>query len=171
MIIKNHNITLRPIRESDTSLLYSLLNDVDIINSVVGFSLPINEEDHKKWINNQLMNPNNGRFIIDYNDYPVGYIALTNMNPYNRSAELGIKIFDKKFHGKGIGSLSVLEIVKYGFNYLNLNRIETTILESNSKSLSLFVNKLGWNIEGKKIASVYRNGAFHNEIMVAILKK
>ena len=169
MIITNGDVTLRPIKNTDNDILYSLINNQDIINSVVGFSFPTNESEHIDWIKKQSENKNNARFMIDFKDQTVGYIGLSNINIVNRSGELGIKILSTKFHGKGIGTNAVQLLVKYAFDYLNLRRIETSILEDNIKSLNLFSKKLNWSYEGKKISSVYRKGTYHNEVLFALI--
>jgi RimJ/RimL family protein N-acetyltransferase len=170
MILKLNDVTLRPINIEDHSILFTLMNDQNIINAIVGFSLPTNESEHIEWMKNLISNKNNARFMIDFKGQTVGYISLSNINKINRSAELGIKILSVEFHGKGIGTISVQLIIKYAFEYLNLRRVETSILEENNKSIRLFSEKLKWAKEGIKINSVFRNGNYHNEVLFAIIR-
>ena len=107
------------------------------------------------------------KIINSKNKLHIGNISLTNIDKFSHFAELGILIGEKEFWGKGIGELSVRAVCKFGFNFLNLNRIE--IGTYNPAAEKMF-KKCGFVVEGifrnkLKIKSIY-----YNETKMAILK-
>ena len=60
--------------------------------------------------------------------------------------------------------------MKYSFEELNLNKIETTILETNSISRNFHL-KNGWQEEGLLREIVFKNGKYINGYAMGILKR
>jgi RimJ/RimL family protein N-acetyltransferase len=61
--------------------------------------------------------------------------------------------------------------MNYAFNELRLNRLETTIIANNQRSLNLFMNKCGWRQEGILRKWYFRKGEFVDKIFLGILKE
>jgi RimJ/RimL family protein N-acetyltransferase len=57
----------------------------------------------------------------------------------NKHAELGIAIGDKNYWGKGFGLAEIKEMLLWGFNELELNKIRLRVEEDNKK-LSNLIN-------------------------------
>lgn len=72
----------------------------------------------KKLYNKEIVDKKNGKLI--------GYAGIAGISNMNLSGEYFIFIGDKLYHGKFIGTFITREIVKIGFNYLDLNRIMLT---------------------------------------------
>ena len=85
---------------------------------------------------------NRKMFIIMYKQkIPLGVCGLINIDKENNSAEVAIIIGNKQFHGKGLGSESLYQLVKYGFSKLKLHKIKAEI-----KHQSLWRNSKWWDI-------------------------
>ncbi len=67
----------------------------------------------------------------------IGRCGLHNWNKEHRRAEIGYNISDENFKGKGLMTEAVSSIIDYGFNKLNLHRIEALIGSSNIPSLKI----------------------------------
>jgi len=61
-------------------------------------------------------------------------------------------------------------LVEYGFNTLNMNRIELTVYEFNIRAYKSY-QKAGFIEEGRKRQARYHNGKYHDEIIMAILRE
>ncbi|MCH2232515.1 MAG: GNAT family N-acetyltransferase, partial [Crocinitomicaceae bacterium] len=71
--------------------------------------------------------------------------------------------------GKGLGTIATNEIIKYGFHRLNLNRIMLTVSEPNKGGVRAY-EKVGFKFEGRLRKACYRDGKFHDKIIMSILK-
>jgi ribosomal-protein-alanine N-acetyltransferase len=84
-------------------------------------------------------------------------------------ADLGFSLHQSQ-QGKGYMTEALKEIIIYGFTRMSINRIQTTVLPENASSLKL-LETLGFKTEGKMEQSVFFNGSFHNELMLALLNQ
>ena len=172
MNLKGKIVTLRGIEEEDLEMLREIINDPDIENLVVGWSLPVSKLQQKKWYEGAMCNQNNLRLIIETKeDGPVGLVILVNIDWKNRVGTYGIKIGNKKFRAKGIGTDATMTLNRYAFDELQLNRIEGDFMDSNEVSKKLYFEKLGWKEEGVKRKAVYKNGQYHDLVFGSILRE
>lgn len=70
-------------------------------------------------------------------DRHIGNVTLKDVNTYSRRAWLGYMIGERDARGKGHATEAVLMMMFYGFKKLNLNRIHTTITDTNLPSLKV----------------------------------
>ena len=61
-------------------------------------------------------------------------------------------------------------LVYYGFNTLNLNRIELSVYHFNSRAFKTY-QKVGFVEEGRKRQARYHNGKYQDEIFMVILRE
>jgi RimJ/RimL family protein N-acetyltransferase len=87
----------------------------------------------------------------------------------NRSGQLHIMIGTTENRGKGAGTFAVREMVRHGFNNLNLRRIELGVLASHAHALAVY-EKVGFVREGVKRQAVYKNGTYVDLIMMGLLR-
>ncbi|MGN5954041.1 GNAT family N-acetyltransferase [Sphingobacterium lactis] len=85
-------------------------------------------------------------FTILYNEEAVGRIGLHHINWNNKNAAIGYWI-DQDKNGKGIVINACKRLIKYGFEELNLNRIEIKAAVNNTKSQAI-PQKLNFKEEG-----------------------
>jgi RimJ/RimL family protein N-acetyltransferase len=169
MNIIYERITLRSVEEKDLEVMQIWANDPEIQYLLGGWHFPINKNDQFKWFNNLSCQSNNQRFIIEVDSsIVIGMANLLNINFKDGNAEHGLLI-DKKYQGQGYGKDVVNAIMKFSFCELRLNRLDTTIIDNNQKSLNLFL-KLGWTKEGVIRDWYFRNGKFFNKYYLGILQ-
>lgn len=171
MNIKGKLVTLRAIEKEDLDLMREMLNDQEIEQLVVGWSFPISQYLQNQWYENNINNMNNLRFIIDIPDEgAVGLATLTDIDWKNRKAYHGIKIANKKNRSKGIGTDTVMAIMRYSFNELQLHHLDVDWIETNICSQKLYT-KCGWKIEGRRRQYIYKNGEYHDLVVAGILRE
>lgn len=172
MNIRGKIVRLRAMEEEDQELLREMVNDPDIEKMVGGYSFPISRFQQNNWFNNNSNNQNNIRLIIETEeDGAVGFANIVNIDWKNRSAFHGIKIANKKFRSRGIGTDTVMAVMRYAFEELQLNRLDGTIIKYNEPSRKLYCDKCGWKVEGIKRKSVFKQNDYHDELIVGILKE
>ena len=81
------------------------------------------------------------------NDHLIGIAELAEIEWSNRVASLGIGIGDPENWGKGYGTEATRLLMAYGFNELNLYRLQLTVLAYNIRAVGMY-EKLGFIREG-----------------------
>lgn len=171
MILKGKIVTLRAMEREDQEMLRQTLNDPEIEKMVGGYSYPISREMQLDWFLRNPNDKNNLRLIIETAaEGGIGFVNLVNIDWKNRSAVHGIKIANQNSRSKGIGTDAVMTIMKYAFEELQLNRLESSIIEYNEPSQKLYLDKCGWTVEGIKRNASFKLNEYHNELMIGILR-
>lgn len=170
MNLKGEKVYLRAVEKEDMEFLRIMINNPEMEKNVVGWSFPVSKYEQEKWFENQIENKNNIRYIIEAENEKVGLVTITNIDWKNRKACHGIKLCSDNVRGKGYGTDTVMTIMKYAFEELQLNKLYSTILEYNIASLNLY-KKCGWTTDGILRESTFKGNKYVNEIAVSILKK
>lgn len=101
-------------------------------------------------------------------DRVLGGVSLHAWDKYHRRAEVGYDLA-RAFWGQGIGSEAVRAVLHFGFEQLNLNRIEAATIADNHESVNL-LKKLGFTLEGiRRGYSWEEDGTFHDSAMFGLL--
>ncbi len=108
-------------------------------------------------------------FSIWYNNQIVGSVGFNLIDHINEKAEIGYWL-DSELRGNGLMTKCVKAAVDYGFNDLNLHRIEISCSVKNIKSLAI-PERLGFTLEGTFRESSKRNGEFSDSLLFGILKR
>ena len=172
MNIKGKKVVIRAIEEKDIPFFHEAINSEELEKNEIRVNFPISKIQQMNWYDSlQKDDHTNYKLAIEYNNSLVGYTNILNIDWVNRCAWTGIKIFSTEFRGKGIGTDSVMAIMRFCFDVLNLNRLEGFILDHNDASFRLYVEKCGWVVEGTKRQCAYKNGEYINGKYVSILKE
>ena len=106
--------------------------------------------------------------IADEADELIGSVRLAPIDLANRSARFGIGIYDPDRLGDGLGSEATLLAVRYGFEALQLHRISLTVLADNHRAIAAY-RKCGFVEEGRLRDTLWRDGCWHDDIVMAIV--
>jgi RimJ/RimL family protein N-acetyltransferase len=169
MNISGKFVTLRAIERNDISMLREMINDPEIENLVIGWSFPVSADQQSVWFENQMRDARNYRFVIETpSDGAVGIATLTDLDWKNRSATHGIKLAKKDKRTKGIGTDTVMAIMRYAFDELGLHRLDGSWFDDNAASKGLYT-KCGWKAEGIRRECIYKKGTFRDLVIAGIL--
>lgn len=170
MNIYGRKVILRAIEIKDCEMIRGMFNDPEIENLVVGWSFPISAYQQEQWFCTHTHDEKNLRFVIETEeDGAVGIVTLTNIDWKNRCAFHGIKIAKKEIRCKGVGTDSVMAIMRYAFDELQLNRLDGAWFKDNIASRGLYT-KCGWVEEGVRRQYIYKRGKYRDLVIVGILK-
>jgi len=100
----------------------------------------------------------------------LGNVGLHSIDCIHRTAQFGVMVGEKSAWGRGIGSRVWSLMVEYGFTVLNLHKITATVLDGNEASLKGAL-KAGFQIEGRQIEQVFKNGSYFDLIQLGMLRK
>ena len=98
----------------------------------------------------------------------IGNCGIHDINWKNRFGVIGIAIGEKDYQNKGYGSEAIEILLEYGFNKINLNRIELLVYDYNVRALKSY-KKIGFIEEGRKRKFMWYKGAYHDAIIMSIL--
>lgn len=169
MNIYGKRVILRAMELSDCPMIREMFNDRELEDLVVGWAFPVSEYAQEQWFAQHYKDQTDFRFVIETaEDGAVGVATLTNLDWKNRHATHGIKLAKKENRTKGIGTDSVMAIMRYAFDELGLNRLDSSWFAENVASRSMYI-KCGWVEEGIKRQYIYKHGVYRDLITVGIL--
>ena len=166
-------ILLRAFEPEDLDIVIRWVNNETVTSNLSDFLLyPVSRADEMKWLERVSMaNPNEKTFAIEtYSGRLIGSIGLRSINWVERKAELGIMIGETDCWGQGYGTAAVLETLRIAFEKMNLNRIYLRVYQDNSRAIRVY-EKCGFREEGILREDHYSSGAYHNTVVMGILKR
>jgi [ribosomal protein S5]-alanine N-acetyltransferase len=107
--------------------------------------------------------------VLKSGDLHIGNIALYDINPLVRSAELAIMIGNKSCWGKGIGKEACKLLCDHGFKELNISRIGCATFETNKGMIGI-ARYLGMKEEGRRRQEVFKNGRYLDILEFGVLQ-
>ncbi len=170
MNIKGKIVTLRAMTSDDFQMICDMFNDPELENFVVGWAFPLSIEQHKQWFEKNMNDQKNFRFVIETpDDGAVGIATLIGIDWKNRTANHGIKLANIKNRAKGIGTDTVMAIMRYVFDELGLHRLDGAWFNENIASKGLY-KKCGWKEEGVKRSCVFKHGQWLDLTISGVLE-
>lgn len=133
------------------------------------FPYPYTENDGLSFIKYASEEKSNIIFAIDINGKACGGIGLhPQADIHKKNAELGYWL-GEPFWGNGIITSAIEEVIKFGFNNLEIDRIFARPFGSNIASQRV-LEKSGFKLEGKFEKTVWKKDKYEDELIYAIRK-
>jgi ribosomal-protein-alanine N-acetyltransferase len=120
----------------------------------------------KKYENNE---PSDWGIIYKENSKLIGTCGYVSLDKANYSAEIGYAL-SREYWGKGLMTEVVKEVIKFGFEKMNLNRIYARCFVKNIGSQKV-LEKVGMKFEGILREQVLIKGTFRDMKIYSILRK
>lgn len=165
-------IGFRSLSISDAGLFYHWLNDYEVIRySQTRFLKKQSKEEVEEWLVELLSNTKDYTVeaVEGETDTLIGYAGICSISQQNKAGEYFILIGDKDYWSKGFGTEVTKQVVGYGFEKLNLHRIQLTVSELNVGGVKAY-EQAGFKREGVLRDACFRDGMFHDKIMMSVLK-
>lgn len=86
-----------------------------------------------------------------------------------RRAELGIALGDKAYWDGGYGTDTMRTLCRFGFEEMNLHRIELWVFEENVRAQHVY-QKVGFTVEGRLRDAMYKAGHYQDGILMGLLE-
>lgn len=173
-MLKGERVKLAPLKREYIEKFLEWLNDPEI-TQYLDMYRPLTRDMEEEWFDNLkakedtiifsiLLTEDNGKELL------IGNCGIQDINWKNRVGHCGVFIGDKESHGKGYGTEALRLLVGYGFNTLNLNRIELIVYDFNIRAMKSY-KKVGFIEEGRKRQATFKNGKYHDVIIMSLLQE
>ncbi len=162
---------LRPWKADDLENLVKHANNFEIAKNMMdNFPHPYSEEDGRKFLD--MVSKQNPPLIlaIDIDGKAVGSIGLhPKKDIMRKNGEMGYWLA-KPFWGQGIITKAIMQMSKYGFENLNIERIFARPFGTNIASQKA-LEKAGFKLEAHLENTLYKNEEYEDELIYALRKK
>jgi RimJ/RimL family protein N-acetyltransferase len=164
-------VYLKPVTANDAEELFHLIKGSSVTETIL-WDGPISLEELRTGLcerEEQTKNGTKHQFTI-YETSSGRRIGSIDVRPYSESyrGDMGLWI-GPSYQGKGYGSEAVKQIVQYGFEKLQMEKIEANIFVGNAASRRAF-EKNGFLLEGTIRKCAKKRGKFVDEWLFGIIK-
>ena len=148
--LKTRDLNLRPLAETDADGMFALLSDAETVKywnnqPITDLALAVRK------LNEDMESDAKGNSIswaltLHEQDKMIGRCVLFDYDHVNHRAEIGF-ILNRNYWRQGLMQQALETVINFGFEKLELHRIEADVDPANSGSLAL-LEKLGFEREG-----------------------
>ena len=171
--LETERLQLRRIVIEDYNEIFSLRSNKEIMKYIPR-PLAITKEEaieHIAIIDSRIENNEgiNWAIMLKNDSKLIGIIGHYRLKPEHYRAEIGYMLLPE-YHGKGIMTEAINEVVNYGFDVMKLHSIEALIDPRNLASENV-LQKNGFIKEAHFIENEYYEGQFLDSVVYSILNK
>jgi diamine N-acetyltransferase len=170
-MIAHGAVYLRPAERSDVPLFVSWMNDWGTsrtLGLVAPMSLPMEEHWFERVVESQGKDGYHFTACLVADDRPIGTIGFFELDLRNGTAGLGISIGRAEDRGKGHGTDMLRALLAFGFGQLRLERVWLDVYDFNPDARRVY-ERIGFVFEGRRRHAIFREGAYHDVDVLAIL--
>jgi RimJ/RimL family protein N-acetyltransferase len=170
-MIRGEKVRLRALDEDDLELWWRWCNDWEVGRWMIN-RYPSPKSDERDDIREMMKSePDHKVFAIETHEGDlIGGCDLTHISWEDRRAQLGLAIGEKGYWGKGYGTDATWTLVRFGFEEMNLNRVQLFVYADNVRAIRCY-EKLGFVHEGVLRCNVYRDGEYIDAVAMSMLRE
>jgi len=171
MNIIGKNIILRAVEREDLTHLHAWANDPEIQFNLGRWQFPLSRVSLERWFESFTHDGADQRFIVETGEHgAIGMTNLVDINWKDRNAFTGLMIGPAALRRQGFGADCVHTLMRYAFEELQFERLDTTIIAHNEASLRLYTDKCGWIEEGRKARAFFRRNQYHDNVILGVTR-
>ncbi|MBI2723894.1 MAG: GNAT family N-acetyltransferase [Chloroflexi bacterium] len=171
-MIEGTHVNLRPPEPGDAERGHRWINDAEVtryLNMRYGASLAAEEI----WFDSHASNPlgfHHAFFAIETKEgVHIGNVNFHETSPEDRSGRLGIMIGEPAYWSRGYGTDAMRTFCRFGFEEMNLWRIDLTVDERNTRARACY-RRCGFVEEARLREHRFSEGAYHDILVMALLR-
>ena len=173
-MLTGDRIRLTEYKKEYIELAKEYINEPEVcLNLNPGIPFPVTLEEEKDWFEEQRKDDNTYNFAIVTNDPEEKYIGgcgIHDIDWKNSVAHIGIFIGHRNYRNNGYGTESISLLLDFVFNQTTLNKIMLEVFSFNKRAINSY-KKNGFIEEGRLRENIFRNGEYHDEIIMGILRR
>lgn len=166
-------VRLREYRSEDAVLALAYVNDPEVkslLHPGIPYLLTLGDEE--KFVNSQTASGISYSFAIEElgdNKY-IGGCGINSVDWKNSVAVVGIFIGDKTYWNQGYGTDAMKVLLRFIFEQMNINKVKLNVFSFNERACKMY-EKCGFMEEGRLRQELYRDGKYHDCILMGILRE
>jgi RimJ/RimL family protein N-acetyltransferase len=172
-MIVGENVILRPIEREDLPRCVRWFNDPEVRRHLT-IHIPFSLAQEERWYENLLERLEGNSDVLlaieTSEGVHIGNLGLHSINWKDRAAELGITIGEKEYWGRGYGTDAILTLLRLAFEEMNLHRVYLRVDVDNVRGVRCY-EKCGFQKEGTLRDAVFREGRYHDQHLMGILRR
>jgi RimJ/RimL family protein N-acetyltransferase len=170
-MLEGKTVRLRPVDVADLDADYRWMNDTEVTR-YIAMRYPVSRAQEQEWLAARPANSyaSGATFAIETKDgVHIGNTGLHDPHHEHRSATLGIVIGEKDCWSNGYGTDAIVTLLRFGFAQMNLHRVTLHVFDFNERAVACY-KKCGFRIEGTLRENYYGEGAYHDVIVMGVLR-
>ena len=171
-LLQGQKTRLRAYAKSDIDPAIAFLNDLEVRSLMwPGIMFPLRREDEEKWYDSfHAMSDGEYHFAIERNDSGdyIGGCGIAEVNHKTRIGTIGIFI-GKPHQNLGFGTEAMGLLVDFCFMEMNMHKLKLHVYAFNERAMHCY-RKLGFTTEAVLRQECYRNGMYHDEHIMGLLR-
>lgn len=160
---------LRPLTADDLELVRTWRNS-EAVAQYMYTSAPVSAEQQQAWFARVQADASKEYWVIMHQGRPVGVANLYAINPAFWSCYWAFYLGDPDLRGSGLGARVEYAVLEHVFEERKLNKLLCEVFVSNDKVVALH-EKFGFRRESYFRQHVHKNGAFHDVVGLALLRR
>lgn len=163
-------VNLRPAQKSDLPFVTRWINDPEV-RKFLATNSPMTERQEEAWYENLGKDDKNVTLVIETKDHvPIGVMGIHKINWRTGVGTTGAFIGEPEYWNRGFGTDAKMILLDYAFNTLGLRKICSDVIAFNKRSLHYSLH-CGYQIEGCLRKHIFRNGRFHDQIVLGVFRR
>jgi RimJ/RimL family protein N-acetyltransferase len=167
-------VRLRAVEMDDLDRYLAWINDLEVVQFLATAAPhPVSRAQEEEWVRKAATQtqPPEITFAIETLDVSrhIGSVSLHRVGHPARHAALGILIGDKTCWTRGYGTDTIVTMLRYAFEELNLNRVWLEVHDFNLRAIACY-RKCGFIEEGRLRQDRYRNGEYGDTLVMGVLR-
>ncbi|KYH35470.1 spermidine N(1)-acetyltransferase [Clostridium tepidiprofundi DSM 19306] len=167
-------VILRDYRKEDAKLAHQYINDFELRKFLTpGIPYPLTLEEEQNWVDSQSKSDKNTfSFAIESikDSKYIGGCGINNIDWKNSIATVGIFIGNKNYLGKGFGTDAMNLLLEFIFCEMNIHKVKLHVYSFNKRAIRSY-EKCGFVKEGTLRQELFREGKYHDEYIMGILRE
>lgn len=172
-MLTGDRVRLRPLKKGDDAFLFEWRNNWKFVELAQSIRFPKHELLEEEWLNNAMadISNRNVQFILETIDdqTPIGFASITGIDWISKNAYVGFSIMSDDYQGKGYSHEGFTLTLDYAFNYLNLEKTISLVLDHNEASKKMCFNA-SYEIEGKLKRHYFWENEFHDVLYLSAFR-
>jgi RimJ/RimL family protein N-acetyltransferase len=176
VFLESERLWFRAPEAADAEFFTAALHDPEVRRTLNIGRYPFNLAGEKAWLERHSEPPAFDNltdvvlaFGLKDESQALGSTGLHRISMLHRRAEWGLFIGRPEHWGKGLGREIAAVMLEYAFNTLNLHRVYLRVDADNERGIRSY-RAAGFTEEGRLRSHEYRDGAYHDMLMMGILK-
>ena len=174
-VLETGRLRLRRILPADADAWLAVWNHPDVMRHLIDFQQPTTDLDEVnsliQWADDILKNQSGMRWAVTLKPDAtlIGSCGFHLYSRANRCAEIGYELHHDYWR-RGIMLEALSDLLRFGFEAMQLHRIEANVTVGNEASAGL-LRRLGFKQEGTWRDKVYSRGRFHDLWQFSLLEQ